>query len=279
MWSKDELLSLLGLLYTVWLLTALTVSAEEPHHTTAFIGASGDVDLLVSYSNYSTRHFWDRSGKKHPTHNKFEKHSCQCFGEYALNGLNSMFFNARYSRVEESLNGNSQGFEDAEVGWKRLIWGNKRSAFTGQIVGIIPPQCRKASVRYGIFGGEADLIFSQIFKILNRCGWYDLIAGYRAYSGYPSDQIRLGGSVGYYILRNWRVIATCRLNYGVYNGKAGHRLNNVVLNPNYRLLTSQIECDFKLFSHFSLALGVFKHMWGRGIGTGGGCFGGIWFDF
>src|SRR5688572_14175737 len=85
---------------------------EEPHFTTAYIGKPGKFDSLISYSTYSTNHFWNNSGKKLPTYNTFTRNSCLLYGEFAINPCNSCFIHAGYTRVEESLNGNSCAFKD-----------------------------------------------------------------------------------------------------------------------------------------------------------------------
>lgn len=269
------------ILMIIWafLLVTIGISSEEPYHRTAFIGKPGDVDTFVSYSNYTTKNFWNKNGKKLPTFNRFENHSFNFYCEYAFHKCNSITLNEGYLRVIESLNGNSQGFEDAQIGWKHLFYEGIQSAFTSQVIAIIPPGNRKSSIRYGRVGGELSLLYSKMFDLRGHCSWVDVGLGYRIYQGFPSDQIRLDLSVGYHLRRHIRLIASSLMVYGVYNGKTNHRSNNIVYNPKYRLLKLHFECSFKVCSPLSISVGIFKNVWGRNVGAGGGFFGGVWIDF
>jgi len=75
------------------------------------------------------------------------------------------------------------------------------------------------------------------------------------------------------------LIASNELEYGLNHGETDGILNNVTLNPNYRLYKGKIECVFKVFTHTYISLGAYKHFWGRNVGTGGGYYGGIWLVF
>lgn len=267
------------LLFLILLPAMLCAIGEEPHHTTAYIGSPGDTAILLTYSTYTTQHFWNKDGKKLPTYNHFDSKSYLMYVECALNCCNSFTLNAGYSTVKESLNGKSRGAEDCELGWKHLLCAGATSALTAQVIAIIPVGDFKSSVRYGKFGVQADLLYSDMFCLLNRTGWYDLDIGYRAYQGFPSDRVIANAAVGYDITSCIQMIATGECDYGIYNGHAKSNFNNVLLNPNYRLVRAKIECVARVWSHALISLGVYKHLWGRNIGTGGGFFCGIWIDF
>lgn len=252
---------------------------EEPHHITAYIGYSGELESLLTCSRYSTKSFWNKEGKKLPTFNRFNRTSYLLYSEYAVTNYHSLSFNGGYSIVKESLNGDSKGVNDLEIGWKYLFRETKFSALTAQLIGIIPTGEKRSSIRYGKFGFQPTLLYSRIFYLANHCGWYDLGLGYRFYQGFPSDQIRGYGALGYNISRYIQVIATSQINYGVFNGKSECNLNNVVFHSNYRLFKAQIECVIKACSHFSISLGGYWHIWGQNIGNGGGGFGGVWMVF
>jgi hypothetical protein len=258
---------------------ALFAISEEPHHTTAYIGYPNELDILPSYSTYSTDHFWNRQGKRRPTYNHFHRQSWLLYAEYALNNCNSFSLNGGYSQVEESLNGHSRGFEDAELGWKHLLYEGKTSALTSQLIGIIPCGDKKSSIRYGQWGFQANLLYSDIFSLFNRFGWYDLGLGYRFYNGFPSDQIRADASVGFDLTSRLFLIGSSHLEYGLFNGSSQHNFNHVVFHPNYRLLKVNLECVVKICSHCYGSIGAFKHVWGRNVGAGGGFFGGTWILF
>lgn len=251
----------------------------EPHHRTAFIGAAGEVDLLPTYSYYTTDHFWNKQGKRLKAFNRFRRHSALLYVEYAFNECNSFTFNGGFSRVCESLNGNSQGFEDSELGWKHLFYRDGDSAFTVEVVGIIPSGDKKSSVRYGQFGLEVSGLFSKYFCLCDRWGWVDAALGYRYYSGFPSDQIRASLAVGYFVTSRLQVIASTQLDYGLFNGRARGNRNHIAFNANYRLLSAQLEVAMRVTSCLTLTAGGYGHFLGQNVGAGGGGFGAVWVDF
>ncbi len=259
--------------------SCLMALSTQPHHTTAFIGQPGEIDCLVSYSSYSTNHFWNRCHQKLPTFNHFHRNAYLLYAEYALNRCNSLTLNGGFATVKESLNGNSYGCEDCELSWKSLLHREKTSALTLQILSVIPTGATKSSIRYGQLGLQASLLYSDLFTLFDDKGWYDLGIGYRYYQNFPSDQIRLDTAIGYSFLPFLSLIASAQLEYGLLNGKSSCNLNNVVLHPNYRLLNIQLECVTRVCSHILVTFGAFKHVWGYNSGAGGGFFGGAWFIF
>jgi hypothetical protein len=258
---------------------ALLAVSEEPHHTTAYIANPGQVDNLLTFSTYFTDSFWNRHGKKQPTYNRFRRKSYLLYSEYAINNCNSIFFNGGFSQVHESLNGNSRCFEDTEVGWKHLFHKTRESALTLQLIGIIPMGKKKSSIRYGKAGIEADFLYSYRFCLKQRFGWCDFALGYRHYQGFPSDQIRFNAALGCFVNRRAYLIAEGKFDYGLFNGRSSHNLNNVIFHPNYRLLKVHVECVVRLFTQFFVSIGGYKHIWGRNSGVGGGYFCGAWINF
>lgn len=255
------------------------IHAQEPHHTTAYIGQAGEIDALLTYSTYFTDHCWNSNGKKLPTHNHFFQSSYLLFAEVALNPSNSFTFNGGYSAVEESLNGNSRGIQDIECGWKHLLHATDLSSLTTQLIGIIPIGDTKTSIRYAQPGVELDVLYSSTSFIYQHQTWCDLGIGYRYYQGFPSDLIWAQSAVGYEIYPRFCTIVSAQLDYGLFNGESKMHFNNVVFNSNYRLMTLQLEFLINIFSHGSISLGGFWHAWGQNIGTGGGYFGGTWINF
>lgn len=251
---------------------------EEPHFLTAYIGEPGKLDSLISYSRYSTSHFWNHSGKFLPTYNRFTRDSYIAYAEYAVNTRNSCFIHGGYSRVRESLNGNSCAFKDTEIGWKHLLYQDC-AALSLQVLAIIPSGKKKSSIRYGQAGGAVSLLYSTYFSFFNFKSWVDCDVGYRFYTGFPSDQINASGTLGCYLLSWLQIIGSAQLDLGLSNGRAKANLNNITLHPKYRLLEIQIEMTARLLSHLSASIGAFKQVWGRNVGAGGGFFCGVWLDF
>lgn len=256
----------------LFLVSLVSLMAEQPHHTTAFIGS---YENLISFSRYTTNHFWNKNGKKLPTFNQFKQNSYLLYSECPLDRVNSAFLNGGYSTVEESMNGSSQAVNDMEVGWKHLLDGRESTAFSLESTIIIPVGAKKSSIRYGKWGLQLGVLYSFF---LNDALWIDSGLGYRFYEGYPSDQLRAFLSFGYqlpYLI----LIATAETRCGLYNGDSNGNRNNIVFHANYRLIHAKMECVINLMKHLSVTLGGFYHLWGQNCGTGGGYFCGTWFIF
>lgn len=252
---------------------------DEPYHDTAFIGPGNTFYGLTYFSYYRTDHFWNKHGKKLSTFNKFNRKSYRLDMEYDINCRNAVFLKGGYTMVGEQLNGNSRGIEDPEASWQHLFFRDECSAFSGKATAIFPIGPHKSCVRYGKFGGELKLLYSRMFKLLQRCWWYDLALGYRMYSGFPSDQIRSNFSVGCTITPSIWLISTTELYYGLFNGDTKANPNNICFNPNFRLLTTQIEGILQVYKYVLITAGGFFHLWGENIGAGGGFYSGLWITF
>lgn len=273
------------LLFTSFLLSSLIIPGvltgipEQPHHTTAYIGNPGQLDILPSVTQYSTDHFWNKNGKKLKAFHRFDRWSALLYTEYAISRCDSLTLNGGYSRVLDKLNGNCQGIEDVELGWKHSLYQQDTLAITSQAIAIIPAGRTKSSIRYGKIGGEIGVLCSDQFQLFCHSGWYDFSIAYRSYQGFPSNQIRTELALGYIFSQKHFLIASSQLYYGLSNSFPKWRSNMIVNNPSYRLLNAQIEYLINLFSHMTATVGAFGHLWGRNVGTNGGFFVGTWLDF
>ncbi len=252
---------------------------EGPHYLTAFVGKAGKLDSFFSYTYYHTKYFWDAYGKKRPTYNHFTSHQCSLYGEWAVTNDQSIFAKVGYSRVIESLNGNSSAFQDSETGWKKQLFRDANSAVAIQALAIVPSGNKKSSVRFGRWGGAVDFLYSRCFTLCSKNLWYDCDLGYRFYTGFPSGFLNASLAVGCF-LNSWlQMIGTIQLDYSLRNGSSNDNLNHIIYHPKYRLLEIQLEFVARLNSYFSASLGITKHAWGQNSGMGGGVFGELWLDF
>lgn len=263
----------------LFLPNAIFAYIDEPYHETAFIGPSNTFYGLAYFSFYKTDHFWNKQGKKLPTFNTFDKIAYRLDMEYDISCRQAIFLKGGYAMVDEQLNGRSRGLEDLEASWQYLFFGDECSALSGKVSAFIPIGPKKSSVRYGQMGGEFKILYSKIFERWQRNCWYDLGLGYRMYHGFPSDQIQTHLSIGCTILPYIWLISTTRLHYGLFNGDTKANRNNVCFNPNFRLLTTQIEGILNVYKHVLVTAGGFIHLWGENIGAGGGFYSGLWFIF
>jgi protein XagA len=255
------------------------IAYEEPHHTTAFISPPQSWSTLITYSHYSTRHFWNKNGKKLPAFNDFKEEAGLFYSEYALNASNALFIHGGYSLVKESMNGNSHALHDIELGLKHSLLQSSSSAITLEIIAIAPIGAAKSSVRYGKPGLQASLLLSQILSKNPNLIWLDSGLGYRFYQGFPSDQIRAFLALGLDATPFITFIATGELACGLFNGEEKKNFNNIAFNPNYRLVKGKIECLIHYFDPIALSIGGYQHFWGENVGAGGGLFCGTWLYF
>lgn len=262
------------LLFCLW----GVLRASEPHHTSAFLPENGELDLLVAGSIYRTNHFWNRDGEKLPSYNRFTKSDYTLYAEYGAFPQDSLWFHGGYSAVVESVNGNSRGIEDFRLGWKHLFCENDNAAFTTQVVVGIPAGERKSSIRYGKASFELHALYSFLLET-TQVTWCDLDLAYIYYNSYPSDQIYFEGALGNEINSLLTLIGSCELNYGLFNGEGRFNDNNIVFNPNYRLLKIQGECLIKCLRTVTFSVGGFGNVWGRNVGCGAGGFFGAWVVF
>lgn len=252
---------------------------DEPFHDSAFIGTPRTFYGLTYLSYYKTNHFWNKHGKRLPTFNKFDRKTYRLDMEYDITENQAVYMKGGYTMLDESLNGRSRGIEDTEFSWQCLFQGNDCQALSGRFTAIIPVGPKKSCVRYGKFGAEFKLLYSRIIDFLDHEWWYDIGAGYRAYSGFPSDQLRADFSVGCAITPRAWVLSSMQLYYGLFNGESKFNQNNICFNPNFRLLTTQVQGIIQIHQYLSFNVGGFLHLWGENVGAGGGFYGGTWLIF
>lgn len=250
--------------------------SDEPYHDTAFIGPSKAFYELVYAQYYTTNHFWNAHGKKLPAFNHFNRQSYRYDCEYAVNHSNSIFFKVGYSTVHETLHRKSQGLEDPELSWQHLCYEDKFSACSIKATAIIPAGSLKSCIRYGKAGAEAKLLYSR-YLLPNV--WCDLGAAYRCYQGFPSDQIRADASFGWSIFPGIWLLSSTHLDFGLWNGNGKKNLNNICFNPNFRLLTTQVQAILRVWKFVSITIGGFVHVWGQNAGAGEGGYCGLWVVF
>jgi len=231
--------------------------------------------VWIDYDRYSTHHFWNEKGERLSTYNQFRRHQVDLYGQYSWNCRDFLSLRASYSEIRESLNGNTSGIGDLELGWKRLLYCNAPHYVAAQAVAVIPPAKYKPALRYGQFGGELNLPSSHWFQLQGKPGVCSLRLGYRGYTGFPSDQIRADALLSYCPSPLLQLSIGSHLEYGLFNGKSRLDASNVAFNPNYRLWLLQFTGLFPLWKSSYIAAGYTKPVWGRNVGTGGSYFGGV----
>lgn len=238
-----------------------------------------NVDFNLRYHTYKTSHVWTKSGKKIPTWNTFKLQELKLFTTIYVLDNDCVSLNTSYMQIEESLNGNTRGFTDLESTWTHCFYKTSKRTLSSQVVAIIPSGGQKCELRYGRFGGELGLLFSHILALYQREIFFDLSAGYRLYTGFPSDQVRSSLIIGSQ-LADWIYLeARSDLECGIYNGKSQLRTPLVRLNANYRLFKMQLRAVLNVYQNIYLGGGYEGNIWGRRVGTGGGFFAETWAIF
>jgi len=246
------------------------------NHKTACPLQKGRTYLSGTYSTYSSDHFWNASGKKCNAYNTFEKKVYHLYAEYGLSRRDTIWIQSAWARIEESINGRSFGFEDVEIGWKHDLGTTYSHHISCEIVGIIPIATKyEPGLRYGVYGGEINVLFTKGVRLWEQKGSYDLRLGYRKYCGFPSDQLRADAVINVLTWSRLCLSAGGFLEYGLFNGESKKNESFFLFNSNYRLLSGQVQATFSLYKAASLFIGYQRHLWGRNVGTKGGAYGGL----
>ncbi|HEY4831025.1 MAG TPA: hypothetical protein VIH61_00475 [Waddliaceae bacterium] len=250
------------------------------NNKTAWVQQRNHFCLSGSYWNYSSDHFWNANGNQRDAFNKFTKEEYVLYLEYGLTQRDTLWLKDGWARIRESVNGRTLGFADMEIGWKRYLGQKWGAAISGEIVGIIPIESEhKPGLRYGRYGGEFNLLLSKEFSYWKLPGWYDFRLGYRAYEGFPSDQIRADAAATFNLFPCVKLLLAGHLEYGLFNGHSIMNQSFFCLFSNYRLLKGQVELLFSLYKEASLFVGYQRHIWGKNVGTGGLWYGGVQVQF
>jgi hypothetical protein len=228
---------------------------------------------------YETNHLWNKQGKVISSHNHFKKwevdlcFECMptCNDIFAIRGL--------YDRIEEEMDGNTNGFGDPEISWVRRVLNCSSSSVLGRFLMIVPAGKEKASLRYGRFGAQIDMIYSSCMNLWNIQIDSLLGIGYRIYQGFPSDQVRAFLELNSQIYGNLYWLSYISLEYGVFNGKRKEHFNQILFNPNYRLLKVQFSLVGYITEWMYFDIGYFEHIWGENVGNSGGWIGGFGYIF
>lgn len=256
------------------LLLLLPTPLVGSDYFTAFPEGACEGTMIGEYTIYNTAHFWDDKGKRRSNSNDFERQQLTFYGEYGLSWCGTLTAEANYGLLDESMNGTASGFVDFRIGFKHLIWEAECQAISLEGIAIIPASEYRPALRYGRGGGELNLLYSRLFDQ----AWCDVRLGYRAYSTFPSDQLRADAKVGYTFNEYFQLTTGAYLDYGLFNGRNQISQSNFYLNPNYRLLRAKVQGIINV-CNIPVMLDYFWHVWGRNVGTGGGFTGSIQLDF
>jgi len=235
----------------------------------------GSFFLAPQFYYYEADEYWDRNGSKKSLDDTFRKREFALYGEYGIDGRNTLTFRLPYQHLDSGKETES-GLADLEVGLITSLKREGRGVVSSYLVLILPTgYSTDESLRlgYGRWGAEASLLGGYGGDSYFLEGGL----GYRFYSGYPSDQIRGYGRVGLKAGR-FTFIDTLELHYGLNNGEERF-VGNITLEPYYRLLQNDLNIVYRVNDGLAVSVGFVKALWGRNTGDGESFYGQVWFRF
>lgn len=244
-----------------------------------FIKEKGELVSTLEYTRYKTSHFWNSDGNDREAFNKFTFQGISLFVKYGVTEFDTLVARGAHAFIHESMNGNTIGFEDIELAWRRALFLGCGYELAAQCLVIVPAGNEKDSLRYGRFGTELDLHGTKYFWWNKNPAWVEALVGYRVYDGFPSDQVIAKTRVGFDYTPWFQLSFAGVLNYGILNGTKHVSGPTILWEPNFRLFKIEIETLFRLTCWAYAKIGGFKHVWGRNVGTGEGYYASLLFDF
>ncbi len=228
-----------------------------------------------SIQTYNTRHFWNKHSEKKHSFNHFKETELQLYTELSLCSGAILSALGSYASIQDRLNGNTYGFGDVEASCTLQAWGNSSSPWWINLTTIIPAGNEKEDLRYGRWGLEFDLFYSNATNLGPLPFWYYIGVGYRGYFGFPSDQIKAIINTATALTPDIFVYCIGNVEWGLFNGRRQEHFNQILFNPNYRLAAVEIGIVGYLSDNWYVDVGYFHHVWGANVGTGGGFNGGL----
>ncbi len=233
----------------------------------------------TSILTYDTHHFWNKHGDKKYSFNHFRKLEIDLYLELSTSTCGIFSAEGSFSSIYDRLDGNTHGFGDVQANWTFKPFAHHFENLWLNFTTLIPSGNEKDSLRYGRWAFECDLHYSNVKCIRNIPLWFDIGLGYRGYKGFPSDQIR--AIINTAIALSSRVYLFCvgNIEWGVFNGKRKEHFNQILYNPNYRLIKIEAGLVGYIKDWISINVAYYHPIWGANIGTGGGFIGDIIFYF
>jgi len=222
-----------------------------------------------------TKHEFDNKRKKVKRDKEIHNDTLAVYGEYHM-CEDTILAKISGVHLKDWARNKNTGVDEIELGWQRKIWNcdeADRHLWTHLNV-IIPGGDRNKTYRSGRHGLEAGFRFFTDF-CSPKHGYFDMLMGYKFYSGYKSDLIFWNMRLGVELLSMLQLHFTSDLDYGMYNGSSknidGRRYQSA-----YRRLRIGAELEYKITECISLIGGGFSNVWGQDTINGGGFRAAIW---
>lgn len=242
----------------------------------SWVKEQGEFFLSPTFNYYSAKDYYDKKGNKKPIGCTFEKRELQIYGEYGLTKKTTLTFKLPYDWLKCGSK-EASGLADLEIGAIRQVLRSKNYAVAVYGNAIVPTGYSISDdprLGYGRLGLEGGLLAGKSGKF----SFLDSGIGYRYYFGYPSSQIRGYMTAGIDVSKNLQVLTSIDLQMGLGDGKKKTVGQNVLLEPDYKLIQVYIGPRIML-GNLSL-ITTYQHvLWGRNTGAGRGVNIGVWWSF
>ncbi len=246
----------------------------------AVVQEKHDFFTSAEYSYYGSEHIWNKKGEKKPAHDDFILNGVEAYFEYGLTDEDTLVATVGWGHIHETLNGGTKGYNDLILGWKRHIGEVWCHVLALELDAIIPlEKDYEPGLCYSRYGAELNALASKSFFLWDTYAWYDLRLGYLWYSGFPSDQILADASINFHPMPRVFIKVGGFLEYGLFNGHSRNDRSLFFYNPNYRLLTGEVEITVCLNRGISFVAGYDRFVWGENVGYGGRFYAGTQYQF
>ena len=242
---------------------------------TSLLAIPTDSYVGGQYLYYATNNLWTSHGTNLPAHNEFMRHDAKLYGGCDINLQSCVWAQGGFDSVRQQVNPNRTGFEDFNLGAYRAFYDNQTTSYGCGLQMDIPGGEPRAALRYGAWMGEFYVNYQSFFKSAH----YSFDLGYRVYSKHVSDGLRAAIRVDWPFTHRIQLTAQGDLDFAFFNGKKNFYDNKMAFNPNTRLFKAKVIGVYRLTKMFYLNAGYFKHIWGQNVGTGGGVFGGAFWNY
>lgn len=250
----------------------------------AWVRSGKSAFLALQNTYYTTDRFFDEDGARRQRDGRFHKFETNLYVEYGITSRYTAVANVFLTHLRDHFAGSENtetGIGDIEIGVRRSLWNWERSVTSVQLLAIAPTGYdidRTPRLGYGRAGTEISLAYGRSFDLRGSSGFLESKLGFRAYFGYPSEQLRARLSLGYDLWRFVGLLSSLELHYGLGNGSNKNVGGNVLLQPNYRLLKLSAGPRFRLAERWSLNVEGIHHLWGEETGAGGGIQVSLWWE-
>ncbi len=252
-------------------------------YSAAWLQKSGDWQVISNFNYYSTSSYFNSDGDSLPQ-KKFIKGEVNPYIEYGLTdkltvGISPSF---QYLLQNDSADKsqNNYGLADSEVFLRKKIWNDYSSVLSLQgLVKIPGPYSTGQIPTLGLkqYDVEARILYGKNLLINYYKPYINLEVAYRKRMEEPSDEFRFDTSVGLNLTDNYMILGQV---FNVYSlGDIGNQKFITVNSFDYSLSKVQLSAVKKLSERLSLQLGVYKNIWGRNTGKGGGILVSLWKKF